>query len=799
MTNVLFIYMLCLSWREATGVFSSRPCNLEVSNLHKERKLECLEYSEGCRPDDQIQVVPDNFQMSVEKPATIFATSYLKEGPDEWYANLNITWTPPKSATALRNLKGFLLRISSPELKPSIDCRLFMMEDGLMPNDKGALFQYTVDKVKDFTTYFIVIWSLPRSGENFEMAQTIQVATPSMSDYHDYDHDPRSSAVWTTYIIFRVVNNDEVQVTFNFGEFKMEKFIVDLIEEDLVDKDMFTCSKTVLKSQSKDPTHGKVSFKDVEAGTYLIQVTPQDPFRNERQLCLCFMMEGESRECEICTTSQTALFNVPGKQVKTTAASQNTFNVPGKQVKTTAASQNTFNVPGKQVKTTAASQNTFNLPGKQMKTTAASQNTFNLPGKQMKTTAASQNTFNVPGKQVKTTAASQNTFNLPGKQMKTTGASLEDDKLMSLNTTTTPGPDEEMESEIIAPKGTGKNSEEMVVIVLVFFVCVIVFGSISILLWKAHMQSANRTTANPVIEMGTMSQDPADTRKSILVLNADDHCHHLEVIKELLNILDQYCGLSVIYPPRHINQICRVNWKKWIVQCLDSVDFVLLVTSEAAAKLIQASLRRDTYNIQQLTETGHLYVPMLRQVLKASSKELTLDKYITVSFSYTPREYTTITGLPTPHHFTLVDGLRDFLCFMKNLSGSSVAATASDENNFTNLQYSVLRAARYESCHVHWFSERFGYPYQQSYNRLDSGYHSLAPLRINNISESSSPENQLEKEDETDELGFYPPEEELERVVFYNIPPDDSNVDCMSLSVSIQLRQINDNYENSAY
>ncbi|ESP00572.1 hypothetical protein LOTGIDRAFT_157849 [Lottia gigantea] len=339
-------------------------------------------------------------------------------------------------------------------------------------------------------------------------------------------------------------------------------------------------------------------------------------------------------------------------------------------------------------------------------------------------------------------------------------------------------------------------------------------------------------------------REAAIREKTVFVLSADDHAHHLDVVKQLVIFLKDKCQCRVIYPPWEIKQIGSDSWRGWLHKSLDKADYVLVVNSEVSYKLLKASISNESYNYKVLTDSANLFPEVLAEILKENRQlenvhkgvsrttaamgtnggnRLDTDKFLTVSFYYTPKEFY-LSDFRI--NFELLQQLPNLIRYIHQLQANSyipldlkdVFTDVPESSCKADLENAILKAGRFEKSDVLWFSERFGDAYRRETERQDSGYDE------HDISRSRSTSQKSDRES-TDEFGFYPPsifDDGQSRVTapdvgetmsygnFSFIPPDavsrglsefcaptDDQDGVDICTISRQFRDINKNYEDN--
>ncbi|XP_050413291.1 uncharacterized protein LOC126827795 isoform X2 [Patella vulgata] len=315
-----FVFYTCCIYQAV----AAKQCEWTVKQNNTEQKIPCQQYRQSyCEIGSRHRLpVPDNHEESVEKPSSLFALGFQKKTQYGILPGINVSWTPPQSATGLKNTKGFLLRLMKLTLdeSPYSFCRLFKITDrSLEPSDKTLVFNYEIFPAPPLSDYSVYLYSLPRSGENLDMAMITYVSTLDYLPDPVNEDDFNSSSKWFTSIQYKTDKPETVEVHFSFTDkFQFSKYDVFLCKEDNVACDE-PYKKALVEKNVYSSEHGEHIFTGVEQGSYVIKVQPLDDFFKDRSRCFCFTITDQGRVCDPCQTSETLPFIVkPSNQGKTT-------------------------------------------------------------------------------------------------------------------------------------------------------------------------------------------------------------------------------------------------------------------------------------------------------------------------------------------------------------------------------------------------------------------------------------------------------------------------------------------------
>ncbi|KAK6177066.1 hypothetical protein SNE40_015245 [Patella caerulea] len=254
-------------------------------------------------------------------------------------------------------------------------------------------------------------------------------------------------------------------------------------------------------------------------------------------------------------------------------------------------------------------------------------------------------------------------------------------------------------------------------------------------------------------------------KKSILILNSEDHHHHVESVKQLVLFLQEECHCLPIYPPFCLKEIGQMNHRDWTMKTLDTVDYVMIVNSEASFYLMKAATNNDSYNYHLITSTGNLFTDFMKEVIKESKNTESFDRYIMVSLDHTSSEFY-LPALPTSHCYKIIQQIPDLVKYIHHQTPESdshpqlqdvFTKSIDDFDTGKSLKDALYKAAKFEKSNVTWFSDRFGEPYGRVYEKHDSGIGSY----IGHDHDADSPQQRdcFVFPSLRDENGFLPPED----------------------------------------
>ncbi|KAK6176977.1 hypothetical protein SNE40_015174 [Patella caerulea] len=731
MTFVMF-YICCIH-----QVVGATQCEWTVKQNNTEQKIPCQQYAQrDCEIGSRRKLpVPDTHEESVEKPSSLFALGFQKKSQHGILPGINVSWTPPKSATGLKNTKGFLLRV----MKLTIDetpysiCRLFKIKDrSLDPHDKTLVFKYEIFPAPPLSDYSVHLYSLPRSGENLDMAMITYVSTPDYLPDPVNEDDFNSSSRWFTSIQYKTDRPETVEVNFVFTDkFQFSKYDVFLCKEDNVDcEDPY--KKARVEKNIYNSEHGEHIFTGVEPGSYVIKVQPFDECFGDRSRCFCFTITDQGRFCDPCQTSETLPFNVkPSNQVAKAAPTQRREGLVTKATPTPRSEG---------IVTKANTELT-----REGHVTNENRDIIREGSVTMTTTEKSTK-YAVPW-----------TKALPRNDHK-------DSELMAREM---PGSDHK-DSELMARETSEYvNHYTIVMAVVVLAIGIgLISTTVAFVIWKKRATSDNTQQDNLLTEQGVNYNSAGAIvdelrKKSILILNAEDHSQHVECVKQFVFFLQDVCHCLPVYPPFCLPEISQLHFKDWMLKTLDQVDYILIINSEAAFKIMKADCKHESYKYHTITSTGHLFKDFVKQVLKESKQMETLERYIQVSFEYTSSSHF-ILGIPSLHCYKIPQQTSALVEYIHrqatNADPGINPLLAKPLDHFEpgrNLKDAINKAAKYERSHVIWFSERFGQPYGRNFFRYDSGFSSVTEQD----SDQDTFTRRQSSSDGRDELGFYPPED----------------------------------------
>lgn len=131
-----------------------------------------------------------------------------------------------------------------------------------------------------------------------------------------------------------------------------------------------------------------------------------------------------------------------------------------------------------------------------------------------------------------------------------------------------------------------------------------------------------------------------------MVLNAEDHSHHVKTVDAFVRFLDHHSCCHVLYAPWCLHEYLE-NKRRWLAQALQRTDFVILVNSELAYHQIKANSNSNgpSWSRTQASLTYDLFALSIAEIAKQSKQlESTHDststfKTFLVNFNYTPKDF----------------------------------------------------------------------------------------------------------------------------------------------------------------
>ncbi|KAK6177070.1 hypothetical protein SNE40_015248 [Patella caerulea] len=113
-----------------------------------------------------------------------------------------------------------------------------------------------------------------------------------------------------------------------------------------------------------------------------------------------------------------------------------------------------------------------------------------------------------------------------------------------------------------------------------------------------------------------------------------------------------------------------MNHKDWTLKTLDTVDYVMIVNSEASYYLMEAASKNNSYKYHPITSTGNLFTDFMKEVIKESKNTESLDRYIMVSLDHTSSEFY-LPAIPTNHCYKIIQQIPDLVKYIHHQTPES--------------------------------------------------------------------------------------------------------------------------------
>ncbi|XP_050412742.2 uncharacterized protein LOC126827456 isoform X2 [Patella vulgata] len=731
---LLVFLLLC----NVTFVHGLNNCSWIITENKVERHdIQCLQYdlpSRECelsgrdlpiQDDDKSVDIPINFVSDVTK-VKVNSSSGI-----EWLVPvIGFSWNPPQAGLSLSYLKGFLLNAlclhGDKCLKTSFCVMFDLRQNNLSIIDSRLKFEWKTPplNITMATAFEFRLYSLPRPKSHIDSArqkllQDVRRATDSTANH---------SADWAANIGYKINKND-VEVRFKFSEFPFIHYTIYLHL-----KDNNTDIQVYVLSRLAGQVEGIHTFKNVSRGNYTIAIKPIDDEFNEDSKCLCYRgyrNHPDKRDCTSCRLTETqAPFFIGGYSDNPVKPTSDNPVKPTSDNPVKPTSDN----PVKPTSDKPTSDNpvkpTSDNPVKP---------TSDNPVKPTSDRPTSDNP-------VKPTSDNPSDGPNTGKSVQLSNTDI---GLIIMGITL-------LVILVIA-----------VVILLLRRKCIKCGMGYICDIRKASCVAGNQVNLENLTNSNnghTVTVAPLQKR-SIFILNAEDHQHHVESVKQLVLFLQDECHCQPIYPPFCLKEIGQMNHKDWTLKTLDTVDYVMIVNSEASYYLMKAASQNGSYNYRPITSTGNLFTDFMKEVIKESKNTESLDRYIMVSFDHKSSEFY-LSDIPTSHCYKIIQQIPDLVKYIHHQTPESdtypqlqdvFTKSMDDFDAGKSLKDAVYKAAKFEKSNVTWFLDTFGEPYGRVYEKHDSGIGSF----IGHEHDAASPQQKgnLDFPSNRDENGFLPPED----------------------------------------
>ncbi|XP_067684366.1 interleukin-17 receptor D-like [Haliotis asinina] len=219
-------------------------------------------------------------------------------------------------------------------------------------------------------------------------------------------------------------------------------------------------------------------------------------------------------------------------------------------------------------------------------------------------------------------------------------------------------------------------------------------------------------------------------KKNVYLLYAEDHKDHLNVITCLAVYLKEQCYCDVFYLPWFKGAFQAIGTYQWIISHIDEADYVIVISSEAAFKLLDARNTNTSLKTEDEGPEGDIFSPAITHVRTKSLEPDFYRKTILVYFDYTSEDFV-LKEVSPGVHYKLPKHFKDFLCHIHEVDVFDQTGRHPDIEAMGNLlssrrgqafQEAIIKARHFQKSDPLWFDRRF--------RRQDSSYRSKEDLEV---------------------------------------------------------------------
>ncbi|XP_046542646.1 interleukin-17 receptor D-like isoform X1 [Haliotis rubra] len=228
-------------------------------------------------------------------------------------------------------------------------------------------------------------------------------------------------------------------------------------------------------------------------------------------------------------------------------------------------------------------------------------------------------------------------------------------------------------------------------------------------------------------------------RKKVYLLYAEDHKDHLNVITSLAVYLKDQCYCDVFYLPWFKGAFQAIGTYQWIISHIDEADYVIVISSEAAFKLLDARNTNTSLKTEDEGPEGDIFSPAITHVRTKSLEPDFYRKTILVHFDYTSEDFV-LKEVSPGVHYKLPKHFKDLLCHIHEVDVFDHTRGHPEIDAMENLQSNrsgqtfqeaITKARHFQKSDPLWFDRRF--------RRQDSAYESDPDGHFDSVSLTASP------------------------------------------------------------
>ncbi|XP_071081743.1 interleukin cytokine receptor-related protein 1-like isoform X2 [Haliotis cracherodii] len=292
-------------------------------------------------------------------------------------------------------------------------------------------------------------------------------------------------------------------------------------------------------------------------------------------------------------------------------------------------------------------------------------------------------------------------------------------------------------------------------------------------------------------------------RKKVYLLYAEDHKDHMNVITSFAFYLKDQCFCDVFYLPWFKGAFQSMGTYQWIMSHIDEADYVIVISSEAAFKLLDARNTNTSLRTEDEGPEGDVFSPAITHVRTKSREPDFYKKTILAYFDYTSEDFV-LKEVSPGVYYKLPKHFKGLLCHIHEVDVFDLTHRQPNIDAMENLQATrsgqsfqeaMTKARHFQKSDPLWFDKRF--------YRQDSAYESDPDGHFDSVSLTPSPgimvrdpmidTRHLSAGTHTDSVVTYNTEYIREHEDINMIPPSEVPTDTPTEVVSKQLENINNN------
>ncbi|XP_048257363.1 uncharacterized protein LOC124116603 isoform X2 [Haliotis rufescens] len=363
--------------------------------------------------------------------------------------------------------------------------------------------------------------------------------------------------------------------------------------------------------------------------------------------------------------------------------------------------------------------------------------------------------------------------------------------------------------------GSSQTSNDMVTVLAAVLGAMLGLGLIVFAVffyWKKHLTGNGLISDNKPANINNLKGGNTPSvfpRKKVYLLYAEDHKDHMNVITSFAFYLKDQCSCDVFYLPWFKGAFHSMGTYQWIISHIDKADYVIVISSEAAFKLLDARNTNTSLRTEDEGPGGDIFSPAITHVMTKSCEPDFYKKTILAYFDYTSEDFVLKEVSPgvsykLPKHF------KDLLCHIHEVDVFDQTHRQPNTDAMENLQATrsgqsfqeaMTKARHFQKSDPLWFDKRF--------YRQDSAYESDPDGHFDSVSLTPSPgimvrdpmidTQHLSVGTHTDSVVTYNTEYIREHEDMNMIPPSEVPTDTPTEVVNKQLENINNNNNNINY